>query len=443
MKNFNLRIALRILLLAVTIFISAYLVFLKQHGNASLLVVAALYQIYSLIRFINRTNREVTDFIRGINYSDFTQNVRLGKLGGTFIELAEEMTKLISKYKSTRFEKEENLRYLQTIVEHVGIGLIAFNTKGDVELINKGAKKILKISHLQNIYSLDEKHNQLGQFLFQMNSDKRSTFKLTMAGEVIQLMIHGTEFRMKEQNYKLISLYNIQPELEEKEIEAWQKLIRALTHEIMNSITPISSLAATAAGMIKNSDSKPVAKDSLIDIENALTTIQRRSEGLTSFVNKFRDLSKIPKPNFQTVKVDELFYRVRLLTAKSISSGNIQLSVSISPEEMEIIVDPDLIEQVLINLINNSVHALANSLNGKIQLTAEINERGRALLKVIDNGPGIGEDVLDKVFVPFFTTKQEGSGIGLSISQSIIRAHGGSIWVQSHPNVETVFNIRL
>ncbi|MFA6597693.1 MAG: ATP-binding protein [Ignavibacteriaceae bacterium] len=407
------------------------------------LLLAALFQVYALIRFINHTNREVTDFIRGINYSDFTQNVRLGKLGGTFVELSEEMTKLLNKYKDTRFEKEENLRYLQTIVEHVGIGLIAFNTDGHVELINKAAKKILKITHLQNIYKLDEKQNGFGQFLFQMPSDKRSTFKLFDNGETIQLMVHSTEFRMKEQNLKLISLYNIQPELEEKEIEAWQKLIRVLTHEIMNSITPISSLAATAAGLITNSDRETICKEALADIENALTTIHRRSDGLTSFVNKFRDISKIPKPNFQTVSVADLFYRVRLLTGELISSSDIHFSVCIHPENMEIVVDPDLLEQVLINLINNSVHAIKEPGKGEIKLTAEINERGRAIVKVIDNGCGITEDVLDKVFIPFFSTKQEGSGIGLSISQSIIRAHGGNIWVQSQPNKETVFSIRL
>ena len=443
MKNFNLRVTLRIIFLSATIFFAAYFIFLKNYGVSGILILAALYQGYSLIRFINYTNREVTDFLRGINYSDFTQNVRLGKLGGTFVELAEEMNKLLNKYKDTRFEKEESLRYLQTIVEHVGIGLIAFNTKGAVELINKAAKKILKISHLQNIYTLDDKHNGLGQFLFQMNSEKRSTFKLFKNGEAIQLMIHSTEFRMKEQNLKLISLYDIQSELEEKEIEAWQKLIRVLTHEIMNSITPISSLAATAVGMIKNSNQEAISKESLSDIENALTTIHRRSDGLTSFVNKFRDISKIPKPNFQTVTVSELFYRVRLLTGQLISLFNIQLSVSVNPENMEIIIDPDLLEHVLINLVNNSTYALRETEGGKIQLTAEINERGRAILKVIDNGCGISEDVLDKVFVPFFTTKQEGSGIGLSISQSIIRAHGGNIWIQSQPNIETVFSIRL
>ncbi|MCK9211491.1 MAG: ATP-binding protein [Ignavibacteriaceae bacterium] len=408
-----------------------------------MLTLAALYQGYSLIRFINHTNRKVTDFLRGINYSDFTQNVRLGKLGGTFVELAEEMNKLLNKYKDIRFEKEENLRYLQTIVEHVGIGLIVFDAKGSVELLNKAAKKILKLTHLQNISTLDEKHNGFGQFLFQLNAKKHTTFKLFNNGETIQLMVQSTWFRMKDQNLRLISFYNIQSELEEKEIEAWQKLIRVLTHEIMNSITPISSLASTAAGLIKNSDQEKINKESLEDIENALTTIHRRSDGLTLFINKFRDLSKIPKPNFQTISVPELFYRVRLLTGQLISSSNIQLSVSVKPENLEIIADPDLIEHVLINLVNNAVHALRETESGIIQLTAEINERGRAVLKVIDNGCGISEDVLDKVFVPFFTTKQEGSGIGLSISQSIIRAHGGSIWVQSKPNKGTVFTLRL
>jgi nitrogen fixation/metabolism regulation signal transduction histidine kinase len=383
------------------------------------------------------------DFLQRINYSDFTQNVHMEKLGGTFVELAEEMNKLLNKYKDIRFEKEENLRYLQTIVEHVGIGLIAFNAKGSVELINKTAKKILKLMYLQNISTLDEKHNGFGDFLFQLNDKKHATFKFFDNGETIQLMVQSTRFRMKDQNLRLISFYNIQSELEEKEIAAWQKLIRVLTHEIMNSISPISSLASTAAGIIKSSDQETISRDSLDDIENALTTIHRRSDGLTLFINKFRDFSKIPKPNFQTVAVPELFYRVRLLTGQLISSSNIQLSVSVKPKNLEIIADPDLIEQVLINLVNNAAHALRETESGEIQLTAEINERGRAVLKVIDNGCGIAEEVLDKVFVPFFTTKQEGSGIGLSISQSIIRAHGGSIWVQSKPNTGTIFTLRL
>ncbi|MDP3683667.1 MAG: ATP-binding protein, partial [Ignavibacteria bacterium] len=192
MKNFNLRVTLRIIFLSAIIFFAAYFIFQKNYSVSGMLILAALYQGYALIRFINHTNREVTDFLRGINYSDFTQNVRLGKLGGTFVELAEEMNKLLNKYKDIRFEKEENLRYLQTIVEHVGIGLIVFDAKGSVELINKAAKKILKLTHLQNIYTLDEKHNGFGQFLFQLNDKKHTTFKIYDNGETIQLMVQST-----------------------------------------------------------------------------------------------------------------------------------------------------------------------------------------------------------------------------------------------------------
>jgi signal transduction histidine kinase len=238
---------------------------------------------------------------------------------------------------------------------------------------------------------------------------------------------------------KLISLYNIQAELEEKEIEAWQKLIRVLTHEIMNSITPISSLASTANSMLKNIDKN---KDEEIeDITDALSTIQKRSDGLVNFVNKFRDISKIYKPTFQPVKVSDLFYRIRLLIDSSLSENKIEFSISIMPENLEIVADPDLLEHVLINLIKNSIQAIGASNSGSIKLTGEINERGRAVIKVNDNGPGISEEIIDRIFVPFYSTKKEGSGIGLSISQSIIRAHNGSMWVQSIPGKETVFTI--
>jgi signal transduction histidine kinase len=364
-------------------------------------------------------------------------------MGNSFRALSDELNNVLNHFKNVRFEREESLKYLQTVVEHVGIGLVSFNAKGDVELYNKAAKKILRTAHLKNIFLLDKYYNGFGQFLFQLQPDKRGTFKLVDNGEIIQLMIYGTEFRKKEQNMKLISLYNIQPELEEKEIEAWQKLIRVLTHEIMNSIAPISSLAATASGIIKNSSGQTLNNETIEDVEEALNTIHRRSEGLTSFVNKFRDISKIPKPNFQAVKVSELFYRIRLLAEQIITDKKITLSFAIVPESLEIIVDPGLIEQVLINLITNSVQALSETANGEIKLFAEINDRGRAVLKVNDNGPGISEEVIDRIFVPFFSTKKDGSGIGLSISQSIIRAHNGNMWVQSKPDAGTTFVIRL
>jgi len=432
----------RVILLTLNLFLITYFIFSEQYLLSIVFFITAAAQIFYLMKFIDTSNRNFIKFLQGINYSDFSQNVSISQLGKSFSELSEEMNKVLGNFRNTRLEKEESLKYLETVVEHVGIGLISFNTKGDVELFNRAAKKILKIHHVKNISALDNIGHGFGRFLFQLKPGTKSTFKFVDNSEIIQLMVLGTEFRMKNQDLKLISLYNIQAELEEKEIEAWQKLIRVLTHEIMNSITPISSLASTATSLLKNNlQDKESNNETFGDINDALHTIQKRSDGLVNFVNKFRDISKIYKPSFQPVKINELFYRIRLLVDTLAAENKLNLSISINPMNLEIIADADLIEHVLINLIKNSVQALAGSNSGIIKITAEINERGKAVIKITDNGPGISEDIIDKIFIPFYSTKNEGSGIGLSISQSIIRAHNGSMWVHSTPNVETVFTI--
>ncbi len=444
LNNFRIQIISRLLLIIVNVFFIFHFYFLSSIFSTTFLGVVLVFQVIYLIKYVDYSNRSLINFLRGINYSDFSQNISISNLGNYFGELSDEMNKVLNNFKNARMEKEESLRYLETVIDHVGIGLISFNTKGEVEIINRSAKKILKIHHLRNLSSLDKIGSGLGRFLFQLSPGTKNTFKYSDNGEIVQLMVHGTEFRMRNQDLKLISLYNIQAELEEKEIEAWQKLIRVLTHEIMNSITPISSLAATANSLLKNNannlDTKP---DTISDINDALNTIQKRSEGLVNFVNKFRDISKIYKPNLQSVKLSELFYRIRLLVESILTGSNINFEISIHPENIEIMVDQELLEHVIINLIKNSIEALGSSVNGFIKVSAEINERGKAAIKVEDNGPGISEETIDRVFVPFYSTKKEGSGIGLSISQSIIRAHGGSISVQSTPNSETTFTIIL
>jgi two-component system, NtrC family, nitrogen regulation sensor histidine kinase NtrY len=444
MKKFRIQSLLRILLIVATIALTCLSFNNAYYFPAIVLIVLCAIQVILLFRLIDSSNKELKKFLEGISFSDFTQNINLSVLGGSYKELADEMVRILENIRQARIEKEESLRYLQTVVEHIGIGLICFNARGEVELINKSAKRILKISHLKNLDALDKKFDQFGEYLINFPSNKRQTYRLNSDGEILQLYIAATEFRMKSQEMKLVSFSNIQRELEEKEIEAWQKLIRVLTHEIMNSITPISSLASTVNVMLKDSaETNSIQEETVSDVRQAVNTIQKRSEGLISFVDKFRDISKIPKPNFQTVKVSELFYRIRLLSEPILSQKKINFSVEINPEHLEIIVDPELIEQVIINLVNNSVQAIDSKENSRILLKAEIDDRGRAVLKVIDNGSGIPEDLQDKIFIPFFSTKKEGSGIGLSISQRIIRAHGGSIWVYSKPNEETVFTIRL
>jgi two-component system nitrogen regulation sensor histidine kinase NtrY len=266
--------------------------------------------------------------------------------------------------------------------------------------------------------------------------------------ELLQLALYATEFKLRDRAYKLVSIQNIYTELEEKEIDAWQKLIRVLTHEIMNSITPISSLASTINELIKDSpnlmsDKKTKDGETLTDICDAAQTIQKRSEGLLHFVDAYRSLTLIQKPKFSIFPIKELFDRASKLIQINLKDKNIELEIKIEPQSLELAADPELIEQALINLLINSLHAVEGRKNAKIILQARLDGRSRIIIQVTDNGSGISKDNIDKVFIPFYSTKEIGSGVGLSLSRQIMRLHNGTISVQSKPKVETTITLRF
>ena len=446
MKNFKVNLIARILILTVSIFVLAYSI--KENALliwSILFLSVIVYQIYLLIRYVDKSNRELAYFLESITYSDFSQKFDFSKLGSSFKALSNEFNKIMEKFRQARSEREESINYLETVVQHVGVGLISFDPDGNVGLINKSAKRILRINSLHNISALDKISPNFSEFIGQLPSGKKAAFKIIDKDEIVQLLIYTTDFRMHDNICKLVALQNIQSELEEKEIDAWQKLIRVLTHEIMNSVTPISSLASTVNQYLfdKEGSANPLNKENIEDIRIAINTIQKRSEGLVNFVEKYRSLTKIPKPNLDVVKVSQLFERIKKLMESALSGSNIKFDIIINPIILEVTADSDLLEQVLINLLNNAIQSLSGTSDGKICLTAFIDERGYAVFKVIDNGAGISQEIMDKIFIPFFTTKKEGSGIGLSLSQQIIRAHGGSLNVSSKPNEETVFTIRI
>ena len=251
---------------------------------------------------------------------------------------------------------------------------------------------------------------------------------------------------MRGQVFNLISVQNIQAELEEKEMEAWQNLVRVLTHEIMNSITPISSLASTANDILNQCDGageENLDSETRHDIREAVRTIQRRSVGLLHFVETYRKMTRIPKPVFRVFKVTDLFSRLQRLMKNELEEKGIGMSWSVEPKSLELTADPELIEQVLINLVLNSIQALEGRTAGRIKVSARLDSSGRPVIQVRDNGPGILEEVREKIFIPFFTTRRDGSGIGLSLSRQIMRLHRGTISVQSDPGVETCFNLKF
>ncbi|MCW8849735.1 MAG: ATP-binding protein [Melioribacteraceae bacterium] len=445
MKNFRVNLIFRILLLTASIYFFIYLL-QNSYLTASIVIVGfvCLIQIYFIIKFVDETNREISNFLFSIKYSDFSQSFSKQYLGKSFKELNNSFNEVIQKFKKTRSEKEEQYRYLNTVMQHIGVGLLSFDQDGKVEFINNAAKRLLKIKYLTNVKSLDRVQKGLSNELTNIRQGNKHILKITDENDIVQLIINSTELKMRGKRFKLISLQNIHSELEDKEIDAWQKLIRVLTHEIMNSVTPISSLAATVNDILTNTPKETKLDDeNLSDITSAVNTIHKRSEGLIHFVNDYRSLTKTPKPNFQIIKIKDIFDRISELLDSDLTSRNINLTTRVNPETLEITCDPDLIEQVLINLIVNAKHALGETRNPEINLYAGVDPRGKFIMKVIDNGPGLNEDVIDKIFIPFFSTKKEGSGIGLSLSKQIIKNHNGTIAVKSKPNEETVFTIKF
>jgi nitrogen fixation/metabolism regulation signal transduction histidine kinase len=304
------------------------------------------------------------------------------------------------------------------------------------------------VNSLRNINALNSLSKELVDTLLNISAGQNALVKVQDEDDILQLAIFATELKIKDKQITLATIKNIQNVLEEQETEAWQKLIRVLTHEIMNSITPIASLSSTIENMLSSLQEGSVQNqlgqvcidgESMGEIHLALQTINKRSTGLLHFVNTYRNLTRIPKPIFKIANVKMLVRNIELLMDEELKSHSIEFVLSVVPEDIEFSVDEQLIEQVIINLLKNSIHALEGRPSPKIELKAFYNKRGRVTIQVIDNGTGILKDVLDKIFIPFFTTKPSGSGIGLSLSRQIMRLHGGTITANSIPETETVF----
>jgi nitrogen fixation/metabolism regulation signal transduction histidine kinase len=446
-KNYRLNIIIRVILLAATIYLLFYT--LKSNLFIAPVIVAVVvgFEVASLIRYLDKTNRELTSFLQSIRFSEFTRSFQIEGMGGTFNELNKAFNEVMQDFQKVRAEKEESFHYLQTIVQNIDVSVIAYTTDGNIELINKTAKKLFQLASIRNIKMLETLSPEMVRTLLTIKPGENKLVKVQYEDDILQLAIYASTIKIKDKLIYLVTIKDIQNVLEEQETEAWQKLIRVLTHEIMNSITPIASLSSTLDLMLKglvaqgNGDALQIDKESVAEIQEALQTINKRSTGLLHFVNTYRNLTRIPKPNFRLCSIRELFTNIEKLMEEEIRNCGFEFTVRVDPESLEFTADDQLIEQVLINLLKNAMHALNGRPSGKIQLLAFVNKRGRITLQVIDNGPGILKDVLDKIFIPFFTTKPSGSGIGLSLSKQILRLHNATITAHSEPEVETVFTL--
>jgi nitrogen fixation/metabolism regulation signal transduction histidine kinase len=446
-RHFYLQCTTRVLLLTGTLWLLVFL-YLQENFIAVciLALLAAACQVVSLIRYVSRTNRDLTRLLSSIRYSDFSQSFTGGLRGSGFEELTAAFNEVITEFRRTKLEKEEHFRFLQTIIDHVGIGLLAFQPDGKVELINNAAKRLMNASRLKHLDDLQALSPSLARTLGEIAPGDNRLVKVRQGENLLQLSVSATGFVLRQKQLLLVAMQNIQHELEEKEMVAWQNLIRVLTHEIMNSIAPIASLASTANGLlaagcdVAPSDSRG---ETIRDVCAAVQTIEKRSRGLIAFIEKYRELTRIPQPKFQIVRVTEVFERVYGLMKDQFEQQAVAFEARVEPQSIEITADPALIEQVLINLCKNAAEAVNHRPQPRIALSAGTDLRGNVIIRVADNGKGIPEEVAEKIFIPFFTTKPDGSGIGLSLSRQIMRLHRGTISVSSPPDAGTVFKLKF
>jgi nitrogen fixation/metabolism regulation signal transduction histidine kinase len=443
-RRFALAVTVQVALILGICVAFAYLsVTTTYYATLLLLAVVLAAQVAALVRYVQRTNRELARFMLAIRHSDFSQSFAAAPAEASFAELAAAFEEILQRFRAARTAKEEQASYLDTFVQHVPVAVMAIDESGRVDQFNHAARRLFGMSAPREIQELTSFGSDFPQRVAALEPGRAELIKVSRGGTPLQLNVLATELKIAGRTHKIVSLLDIHGELEAREVEAWQNLIRVLTHEIMNSATPISSLAATAAELLAEARNNPGETSAIDDAHDAVETIATRSSGLVHFVDNYRRLTRLPKPSPCPCAAAELLDRAAQLMQPELSARGIALARSVTPRNLEINADPELLEQVLINLLRNAIDALGDTARPEIRLAAEIDNAGHAVIAVRDNGKGMDEHVRQNIFVPFFTTKRHGTGIGLSLVRQIMRAHHGSVGVESAPGEGTAVHLRF
>ncbi|WP_158705031.1 sensor histidine kinase [Salinibacter altiplanensis] len=447
-RRFRVQVAFRVAVIAALVAGAAYLVLgLRLYLPGGLLGACAIPVAVSLVRYVEKTTRDLTRFLESVRYADFTRRFTTDGRGPVFEDLRDAFEDVTAEFRRLRAEKERQVQYLQQVVQHLGVALITYQDDGEVETMNTAARRLLRTGPIRHVEALERVSDELAETLRTLDSGEQAMVRVEEEDRTLQLAVRVSRFQLQGEPHALASIQDLRNELEEKEMEAWQQLTSVLTHEIMNSVAPISSLASTASRRLRVGERNgTISADQATDAREAVNTIERRSEGLMNFVDAYRSFTDIPAPEFEVLDAEGLLSDVEGLLRAQIEEQNLAVVVSVDPSGLTLSADPDLLDQLLINLALNAVQALEEAPGtgqGRIELRAFVDRRSRPVIQVEDNGPGIPDDVQEKIFVPFFTTKEEGSGIGLSLSRQIMRLHGGRLSVRSTEGDGAVFTLRF
>lgn len=417
--RFRLLTVVQVVLLVASVLLLTWSIMATEHYAVPLVVgLFVLLQVLGLLRHVESHVDTLEDFFAAVNYEDFTRRFVEDDVDA---ELKEAFNRVLARFQNARAEREEQAGYLETVVRHVPVPFIAAKSDGVLMLVNNPARRLTGLPALTHLDQLAELDPELPGLMRAIESGSQQLLQTKLRGVPAELRVSVSEIRMGGGVDRLYSIENLSGELTAREASAWRNLIRVLTHEIMNTLTPVTSLAQTTAGLLDNPD----ATD---DVREAVQTIARRSEGLTKFVLRYRELLKVPQPVPAMVSVSDALHAVETLMTGEVDG--VQILVDVIPASLEVSADSALLDQVLVNLVRNSLDAMKAVSQPRLELRGELSF-GRVLISVKDNGSGMDANTIEQIFVPFFTTKREGSGIGLSLSRQIMTAHGGEIAVES------------
>jgi len=444
-NRYELRLLIRVLALFVTITLAAFIVVKAVYIYLVFMVPMITWQMIDLIRLQRKAHDEVNQFVESIQYRDFSRHFDERHAPTELKPLRKGFNEINSTFKLISRERETQYHYLQKILELVDTGIVSFDAEtGETGWINESFKNLLSIPYLKSIHSLDKREPLLYQDVIKLRPGDSKVVTLTRNLQQIKVLVTASVLRSDDRLYKLLAFQNVSEALDETESMAWQKLLNVMTHEIMNSVAPISSLADTLKNRLQSPEiaNSPVSSQ-LEDLELGIDTIKRRSEGLLKFTESYRNLNKITKLDLKKVMVRDIFENLNNLMMPTLDKKNIELEIILRDPQLAIEADINLVEQVLINLLVNGIEAVKDREEPRITLSAELQANNKTIVKISDNGVGMPPELLDKIFIPFFSTRKTGSGIGLSLCKQIMLLHKGNIQVQSSEGKGSAFLLQF
>jgi two-component system nitrogen regulation sensor histidine kinase NtrY len=402
----------------------------------SVLVVLLILETVFLFLYLLRIRRDLLRLILALRNEDPTLRFSEERSDPYFSAIHHGFNEIIRNFRLIRLDREAENRFFEAAVNHIQFGIMAFDREGNVELVNQAFLDQFKLKELRKIHALEEISPGLSQWLGQLAKKTETLQKIVVQGTTHHMIFLASVFRIKEKKITLVSVRDISREIDRNELDAWQKLMRVLRHEILNSITPIKLLSGNLSQMLASE----LNETDILEMRTGLDTIHRRATGLSRFLDAYSNLYRVPELEIKPTQAYELLNRVGRLYKEHFEKGQMGFKIECEDKTMEIGLDERMIEQVLINLVKNALDALRSTEDPFLILSAWT--RGdESFIAVKDNGAGIPEDQLDHIFIPFYSTREEGTGVGLSFSQHIMRLHHGRIYVHSTPGKGSEFQL--